>query len=185
VQNLSIHIVKITATCPQYLFIDDDKLKTPGGHRWICSPPLRDKENAEEMRSLALHNFFEVYATDHCAFLKKDKDAFTGDIRDVPNGLSGIGALPGLIFGLYNEITEDALINIVRKLSTNPAKITGLFPMKGAILKNADADLVILDINGNVHDIVSSESNCYETYFGMKRNLNVKTTIIKGIPIHF
>jgi dihydropyrimidinase len=172
-------------TCPQYLFLDDEKLKTPGGHRWICSPPLRDKENTEKMKNLALHNFFEVYATDHCAFLKKNKDAFTGDIRDVPNGLPGIGALPDLIFGLYNEITDDALISIAQKLSTNPAKITGLFPMKGAILKNADADLVILNTQGIEHDIVSSESNCYETYFGMKSNLNIKTTFIKGIPIHF
>lgn len=167
-------------TCPQYLFLDDEKLKTPGGHRWICSPPLRDKGNAEKMRSMSIHNFFEVYATDHCSFLKKDKDNFAGDIRDVPNGLPGIGALPDLIFGLYKEITDEILVNISQKLSTNPAKITGLFPMKGAVLKNADADLVILDINGNVHDIVSSESNSYETYFGYKSRLNILNVITKG-----
>ena len=172
-------------TCPQYLFIDDDKLKTPGGHRWICSPPLRDKDNAEKMRSMALHNFFEVYATDHCAFLKKDKDTFTGDIRDVPNGLAGIGALPDLIIGMYNEINDDALINFAQKLSTNPAKITGLFPMKGAVLKNADADLVILNTNGSEHGIVSSESNCYNPYYGMKSKLSIKATLLKGIPMHF
>jgi len=171
-------------TCPQYLFLDDEKLKTPGGHRWICSPPLRDKENAEQMKNYTLHNFFEVYATDHCAFLKKNKDTFTNDIRDVPNGLPGIGALPDLIFGMYNDINDEVLVNIAQKLSTNPAKITGLFPMKGAILKNTDADLVILNTKGKKHDIVSSESNTYETYFGMKSNLDIKMTILKGVPIN-
>ena len=48
------------------------------------------------------------------------------------------------------------------------------------ILKNADADLVILGINGNEQDIVSSESNCYETYFGFKNRLNILNVIIKG-----
>lgn len=175
-------------TCPQYLFLDEEKLKSPGGHRWLCSPPLRTKENTEEMRILALHNFFEVYATDHCGFLKKNKDTFTNDIRDIPNGVPGIGALPHLIFALHFNLIKDeddsivntALINISRKLSTNPAKITGLFPEKGVILKNADADLVILNPFGKMQDIVSTESNCYETYFGFNSRLNVVKVIANG-----
>lgn len=167
-------------TCPQYLYLNEDKLNTPGGHRFICSPPLRPEDNVSKLRGLALNGNFDVYATDHCGFTKKDKDNFFADIRDVPNGLPGIGALSGLVFELYGELNARTAVDISKRLSTNPAVITGLYPMKGVIREGSDADLTILNFNGGEKDIVSTKSFCYETYFGKKTKLDVRYTLIKG-----
>ncbi len=167
-------------TCPQYLFLNEDKLAAPGGNRFICSPPLRPEDNVSKLRGLALSGHFDVFATDHCAFRKKDKDNFFADIRDVPNGLPGIGALSGLIFELYGGLNEQTAVEISGRLSTNPAVITGLYPMKGVIREGSDADLTVLGFDGEEKNIVSTKSFCYETYFGKKSKLDVRYTLIKG-----
>ena len=175
-------------TCPQYLFLNEDYLKAENGHRYLCTPPLRTKENSEKMKQYVKDNYFDVIATDHCAFLKKDKDNINNDIINVPSGLPGIGALPGLVFNVYENFSyvgnssglSKDLIQISHLLSTNPAKICGLYPNKGVIRKNADADLNIFRLNDNLTNIQSSESDCYEPYDGFKTKYDVSSTILNG-----
>lgn len=171
-------------TCPQYLYLNEENLKTPGGHRYICSPPLRTIENMNKMRELAVGGYFDAYATDHCGFLKKDKDNFFADIRNVPNGMPGIGALTSLIFELYGGLNEKTAIEIGRRLSANPALITGLYPMKGVIQEGSDADITILNYGNKEKYITSTHSFSYETYFGRKSKLDIKYTLIKGNVVY-
>ena len=68
---------KILTTCesaPHYLILSDDYLKRKDGFKWICSPPLRDKLNVKELREKALEGYFDVFASDHCTYFKKDKN---------------------------------------------------------------------------------------------------------------
>jgi dihydropyrimidinase len=171
-------------TAPHYLFLSDEYLKKENGHRWICSPPLRDEKNMIDMQMKAKAGYFDIYATDHCAFTKKDKDGEAGnpdiDIRDIPNGLAGIGALPHLTFKLYSDNFNDAVFELSRRLSSNPAKITGIYPKKGVIKSGSDADLVILNPNGGEKDIKSSLSDVYETYPGFKTKLSFKNVYVRG-----
>jgi dihydropyrimidinase len=177
--------IKITCeTAPHYLFLNDEYLKKENGHRWICSPPLRDEKNTIAMKSKARKGYFDIYATDHCAFTKKDKDAEFGnsekDVRNVPNGIAGIGALPHLTFKLYSDNFNGAMFELSKRLSANPAKITGIYPRKGAIKIGSDADLVILNPNGKEKNIKSSLSNVYETYPGFKTKLSFKYVFVRG-----
>lgn len=171
-------------TAPHYLFLDDDLLKKENGHRWICSPPLRDKENVKEMNEKARQGYFDIFATDHCAFMKNDKDdgffSKVPDIRNVPNGIAGIGALPHLTFKLYSDNFQHGIFELSRRLSANPAKITGIYPKKGVIRVGSDADLVILDASGEERGIKSSLSDVYETYPYEKTKLNFKYVFIRG-----
>lgn len=174
-------------TAPHYLFLNDEYLKKENGHRWICSPPLRDDRNVLEMQKKARDGYFDIFATDHCAFTKKDKDEEIKnqkpDIRNIPNGLAGIGALPHLTFNLYSDNFNDAVFELSRRLSANPAKITGLYPGKGAIKEGSDADLVVLNPNGEEKNIKSSLSDVYETYPGLKTKLKFKNVFIRGEKI--
>ncbi|MCE1164436.1 MAG: amidohydrolase family protein [Bacteroidetes bacterium] len=171
-------------TCPQYLYLNEENLKTPGGHRYICSPPLRTAGNMNRMRELAVNGYFDAYTTDHCGFLKKDKDNFLADIRNVPNGLPGIGALTSLIFELYGGLNDVTAVEIGRRLSANPALITGLYPMKGVIREGSDADITILNYGNKEKDITSTHAFSYETYFGKKSKLDIKYTLIKGNVVY-
>jgi dihydropyrimidinase len=162
-------------TGPQYLFLDDEELKEPEGHRYICSPPLRSESNRAEMQALALKGTFDVYATDHCAFLKADKDKSRSDFTKVPNGLAGIGALVPLI----HEFLRD-LGTLARHLALNPAKIAGLYPQKGVIRKGSDADLVMLGIQSPERPLRSSLADVYESYPGKTTGLSVKRVWLRG-----
>lgn len=162
-------------TCPQYLFLSDDKLRQEGGHRFICSPPLRDERDRSAMQDLAQRGGFDLYATDHCAFTKSDKDENSSDFTRVPGGLPGLGALVPLIWGLHGDPGSMA-----RHLALNPAKTAGLYPRKGAIVKGADADLVVMNTEGEERAVRSSLSDTYEPYPGRKTRLEMKKVFLRG-----
>lgn len=162
-------------TGPQYLFLSDERLKEPDGHRYICSPPLRTESNRIEMQALAQNGAFDVYATDHCAFVRKDKDENRSDFTRVPSGLAGVGALVPLIYELHHDLQA-----LARHLALNPAKVAGLYPRKGVIRKGADADLVIFDVLGEERPLRSSLSDVYESYPGKTTRLEIKQELLRG-----
>ena len=101
---------KITCeTGPQYLYFDDAKLKEQNGHHFLCTPPFRSQHTKNEMRELAKTGVFDIFATDHCAFKKTDKDFYKGDVMRTPKGLPGIGALAPMIFKLFENAPNKAI----------------------------------------------------------------------------
>lgn len=147
-------------TCPQYLFFTIDDLRKPDGAKWICSPPMRSKEDNARLWEGLSEGILQTVGTDHCPFFfdgtkpivyegseiaipgkELGKDNFT----KIPNGLPGIqDRMPvlwttGVISG---KITENQFVTY---MSTNPAKIFGLYPRKGALMEGSDADIVIWD----------------------------------------
>ena len=179
---------KIATTCetaPQYLNLTDDYLKRDDGFKWICTPPLRNKLNVKDMREKALDGYFDIYASDNCAFTKKDKNNSESkkDVRLVPSGVAGLGSLPHLTFKLYEDNLENALMQMSKKLSEKPAKITGIYPRKGTIKIGSDADFSVLEIGKSEKNIQSSISDVYETYENFKTNLNFKYVFLHGVPV--
>ena len=167
-------------TAPHYLFLDETWLKRPDGHRWLCTPPLRDEGTVLQLREMAREGFFDLFATDHCAFSRQDKDARSDDIRQVPKGIAGIGALLHLVYKLLLDLRSRGLTEISRRLAANPARLLGLFPRKGTLRPGADADIVVLDPGGEEQPIVSSFSHCYETYPGFTSPLKIRHLFLRG-----
>lgn len=166
-------------TCPQYLLLDDSYLKNDDGYKYICSPPLRSREDADEMVRLANEEYFDIYTTDHCAFTKKDKDEFKGDIRNVPNGLPGIGGLVHNIYNILNGDMEERLLHITKHLSKIPALLTGLYPKRGTLQEGSKADLVILK-KGNKHNLNATLMDVYDPYEKFSSELEITHTVSNG-----
>ncbi len=88
-----------------------------------------------------------MVATDHCPFRRAQKDLPRAPFTRIPNGLPGVetrlpllhtlGVVPGVI----------SFERLVELTATQPARIHGLAPRKGALRPGADADLVIFDPN--------------------------------------
>ncbi len=147
-------------TCPQYLFFTIDDLRRPDGAKWICSPPMRmEKDNARIWEGLH-ENTLQTVGTDHCPFFFDGtkpilyegkevqipgKELGYDNFTKIPNGLPAVGdRLP--IMWTYGVCTGKITANqFVSYMSTNPAKIMGLYPRKGALLPGSDADIVIWD----------------------------------------
>ena len=166
-------------TCPQYLWLDQSWLDRADGHRWICSPPLRD--GREHFRELARAGVFDLIATDHCAFCCTDKDDWDGlDIRTVANGLGGLGALAHLAWKLWWDDPDRAARELALRLSLNPAACLGVSNRKGALSPGLDADVVVLDPNGPEKPIRSSLADTFETYPGFTSTLAFRHVFLRG-----
>lgn len=169
-------------TAPHYLWLDDGMLSGDSGHRYLCTPPLRAAKVRSELEELAASGNFDIFATDHCPFTRSDKDLHR-EITRVPNGLAGVGALVPLMHGLMVKKHGRGMPDLVHRLATMPAWLAGLYPRKGTIAVGSDADLVVLDPEGPERPVVSSISDCYETYPDRTTNLDFKYVFVRGEPI--
>jgi dihydropyrimidinase len=147
-------------TCPQYLFFTMDDLRKPDGAKWICSPPMRTgKDNARIWEGLS-DGTLQTIGTDHCPFFFDGtkpiiyeggevaipgKELGKDDFTKIPNGLPGIQDRVPVLWTTGVRAGKITANQFVAYMSTNPAKIFGLYPRKGALLEGSDADVVIWD----------------------------------------
>ena len=147
-------------TCPQYLFFTEKHLGREDGSKWICSPPMRTREDNGALWGGLSDDSLQTIGTDHCPFfydgsapIKYEgeqvvipgKELGTDDFTKIPNGLPGVeDRMPVLwTFGVgQGRITPEQFVAV---MSTNPAKIFGMYPKKGDLLPGSDADVVIWD----------------------------------------
>jgi dihydroorotase-like cyclic amidohydrolase len=135
----------VIETCPHYLAltIDDARLASQGPAIGKVSPPLRDRSQQDALwRGIAMRDV-DLIGTDHVPILK------TGaTVWEERPGFAGLATmLPVLVtFGLLRgRLTPERLAELT---SGAPARVFGLAPKKGAIAVGADADLVIVDTEG-------------------------------------
>lgn len=169
-------------TGPQYLWLDETWLDRPDGHRWLCSPPLRG--DREHFRELAREGAFDLFATDHCAFRKSDKDDWDGrDVRTVANGLPGLGGLLHHAWRVFADDPDRTAAEVSLRLAKNPAARLGLEGRKGALREGLDADVVVLDLNGPERPVRATESDAYEPFPGFTSTLALRHVFVHGEPV--
>jgi len=134
----------IAETCVQYLVLDDSVFDRPDGHLYACCPQLKKPQDSERLWRGLRTGEVSVISTDTCTFTREQKAMWEGDWTKIPMGMPGLETLMPLTYThgvLTNRLT---LEEMSAKLSTNPAKIMGLYPRKGAIQVGADADIAII-----------------------------------------
>jgi dihydropyrimidinase len=134
----------IAETCVQYLVLDDSVFSREDGHLFACCPQLKKPADSERLWKGLKHGEVSVISTDTCTFTREQKAMWEGDWTKIPMGMPGLETLMPLTYTkgvLEGKLT---LQEMCAKLSTNPAKIMGLAPRKGAIAIGADADLAII-----------------------------------------
>ncbi|MEM0140136.1 MAG: amidohydrolase family protein [Ferroplasma sp.] len=131
-------------TCPQYLILDENYLKGENGNEYICSPPLRKKEDIKAMWDAIAQGKISTIGSDHVPFLKEQKKPGI-PFNKVPNGVPGIETRLPLIFSEGVQKGRITLQRFVDLVSTEPARIFGLYPRKGVIDVGSDADIAVID----------------------------------------
>src|SRR5438034_1749069 len=135
-------------TCTQYFFIDESYLERPDfeGAKYVYTPPPRAKENQEVLWRAVENDVLSVISTDHCAFLwDGQKTMGRDDFSKIPNGAPGLENRLGMIHEFGVRTGRISLNRMIELLSTNPAKLFGLYPRKGTIGVGSDADIVVFD----------------------------------------
>ncbi|MBP1620095.1 MAG: D-hydantoinase [Acidobacteria bacterium] len=167
-------------TGPHYLLLDDARLAAEDGQGLLCTPPLRSAATRARLEAAAVAGAFDLFATDHCPFRRTDKLAPRPDVRTVPNGLPGLGALVPLVFELLVASHRRPLAELVVRLAANPARVAGLYPRKGVIRPGSDADLVVVDPAGPQRPVVATLADCPDPWHGRTTTLAVRRVVRRG-----
>jgi dihydropyrimidinase len=147
-------------TCPQYLFFTIDHLRRLDGAKWVCSPPMRTSEDNLRLWQGLSDDTLQTIGTDHCPFFYDGtkpidyegklvaipgKELGQADFTKTPNGLPAVGDRLPILWTYGVRSGRLSPNQFVALTSTNPARIFGLYPRKGALLPGSDADIVIWD----------------------------------------
>ncbi len=134
----------IAETCAQYLVLNDDVFADKDGHLFACCPQLKKPADSARLWEGLKDGEVSVISTDTCTFTREQKAMWAGDWTKIPMGMPGLETLLPVAYthGVLDK--KISLEEMCQKLSTNPAKIMGLYPRKGAIEIGSDADLAII-----------------------------------------
>jgi dihydroorotase-like cyclic amidohydrolase len=135
----------ITAeTCPQYLFLTDERHDEIGPYAKV-NPPLRSQHERERLWDYLLDGTIDTIGSDHAPNSPEQIEQGWEDVFAAPAGRAEIETSLSLMLTAVNQGRLD-LSTLTRLMSENAARLYGLYPRKGVIRVGADADLVIVDM---------------------------------------
>ncbi len=177
-------------TCPQYFLLDDRHYAGPKPEHYVLQPPLRSPDWTVDL--LALAPVLSAVSTDHCDYTLAQKQEFS-EFAKTPGGLPGLETSFQLTYtyGVHQAqqraeageaVIPLTLPELARLMATDPARIFGLYPRKGALLPGSDADLLIYD--PEVDTVIRTEDQHtiggFNPYDGLAVKGQVRTVISRG-----
>jgi dihydropyrimidinase len=175
----------IAETCPHYLVLDDSVYARPDAARYVMTPPLRDRASQSQLWTRLMQQLIHSVGSDHCGFSLAQREGID-DFSRVSPGIPGVETSLLLLYTFGVVQHQMALRHMVQLLSTNPAKIFGLWPRKGDIQPGSDADLVLFDPRPTRTLLISELHSRagYSPYEGLKVTGKVHTTICRGQVVY-
>jgi dihydropyrimidinase len=131
-------------TLHQYLLYTADDYKRPNGQMYHTYPSLKSAEDQTALWDGTARDAIHCIATDELCCTLKDK-TIGSRIDDTTGGNSGVEPRLGVMYTEMVVRRGYSLPRYVDLVSSNAAKIMGLYPRKGAIAVGSDADIAILD----------------------------------------
>ena len=130
-------------TGQHYLYFNAEDIKD-GQTQFKCAPPIREKENNEQLWVALKDGVIDFVATDHSPATPNLKEIESGNFMKAWGGIASIQfALPVLWTAAKKR--NCTFSNIAKWLCENPARLIGKENNKGKIAKGFDADLIVVD----------------------------------------
>lgn len=133
-------------TCPQYLALCEDDLYERGGVA-KCDPPVRSRQNMEELWDCVKAGKIDFIASDHSPHPFEKKVVARDDFPIAAEGVTGIQTMLPVILTEGVHRRGLPMTDLVRLLCENPARRFGLYGRKGGLSAGFDADFILLDLN--------------------------------------
>ena len=129
-------------TCPHYLAFSALDFLTRGSIL-KCAPVLKSPEHREQLWQALLSNKLAFVASDHAPCPPAQKQ--TGSIWSDYGGISGVGTLLPYLYSAGYRQGRLTLARLVEITATAAARRFGLFPRKGTLALDSDADFVVFN----------------------------------------
>lgn len=137
----------IEAVVP-HLVLDKSYAEQPDfeGAKYVMSPPLRDPSQQRALWNALRARIISTVGTDHAPFdFVGQKEMGRADFTKIPNGIPSVQDRVRLLYTHGVRRGRISLQSLVDAASTQPARLFGLYPRKGAIAAGSDADVVVYD----------------------------------------
>ena len=129
-------------TCPHYLTLSYEK---QNGYLAKVMPPIRTENDQKAIWSALSTNQIDTIGTDHVANQLKLKLG-GDDVWSALAGFPGIGTVLPIVLNDGVNQNKISLEQFVQFTSQNAAQIFGMYPQKGTLEKNSDADVTMIDL---------------------------------------
>ena len=155
-------------SCPQYFVFNNSVLEEENGKLFTFAPPLRSER--ERQLLTAYYKDINAIGTDHCAFMKKEKDYPT--LKGFPLGVGGVEHSFSIMYKRFGD-------EIIEKMSKNTGILQD-FPTKGELEVGKDADISIFK---EIPDFMEKENHgtCdYSIYDGVLGSGEFMHVLVRG-----
>lgn len=134
-------------TRPLYLYFTSERFAEPDGPKYAGQPPLREQPDVDTLWDAMATGEIDTLCTDHAPWLYEYK-VFPGmDITKLRPGVADLETMLPMLWSKGVETGKLTPNRFVELISTNVAKLFGMYPKKGAIAVGSDADIVLWDPN--------------------------------------
>lgn len=162
---------------PTYLFFDYDEHEKLGTLIKV-NPPIRSSRNRSRLWAALSRGLIDVVATDHAPHAEHEKRT------DFWNAAAGVASVQHLVPLMLTSALDGfiPLGDVAKLCSENPAKIFGLYPIKGSLLPGADADIAVADPAAEhiVHEESLAYKNRLSPYVGRKLRGRIDKVFLRG-----
>lgn len=132
-------------TRPLYLHFTEERYRGPEGPLWVGMPPIRGPEDRDALWAGLRDGTVDVLATDHAPWTREQKLDPERTVRNPRAGVNNLQVMLPLLFSEGVATGRLELERFVEVTASNPARLMGLHPRKGAVAPGSDADLVLWD----------------------------------------
>ena len=169
-----------------YVHLTSERFERPDGNIYTGTPPLREKSDKEALWGGMAKGSIHVLATDHIGYTRADKMHPSVSITNTRSAGNYLQVNMPMLYSEGVRSKKITLEQMVALSSTNPAKLFGLYPKKGAIAVGSDADLAIWD--PNLRKSVTDEEQLSNAKFSIFTGWDITgwptTTIRRGEVVY-
>lgn len=172
----------LAETCTHYLIFTEDMLRREDGLKWICSPPLRDQANQDQLWRGVQDGRLVQVTSDDAAYTWEATQYGVERFDLCPNGMPGVEPRFNLLYSEGVAKGRISLPRFVELVATNPARLFGLFPQKGTLSPGADADIVLFDPHPKwtMGQATSHSNNDWHAYEGIQVSGKIRNVYSRG-----
>ena len=177
--------VNISAeTCPHYLYFAAEDIG-PGSTEFKCCPPIRERDNRELLWRGLIEGTIETIVSDHSPCPGEMKLRQHGDFMKAWGGISSLQLRLPIVWTAARR-RGLSLLDLMRWLCYEPAKLVHLEHRKGLIAEGLDADFVIWnpDTQITVNGALLHHRHKVTPYNGEVLSGLVQKTFLRGQKIY-
>lgn len=183
IKNAKEEGLPITAeTCAHYIYFNAEDIPD-ADCLYKCAPPIREKENNDQLKGALVNGILDFIATDHSPAPPDIKELASGNLLKAWGGIAGLQfLLPASWTAMKEKIFLEKFIPL---LTEHPAKFLQIEIRKGKIAVGYDADLAVWNPEEQFEvkrEDILHRYDC-SPYNERKLSGTIKQTIVNGATV--